>query len=494
MLVDHIVIGTGFSGLAIAHALHRDGAGSIVILERSSEIGGVWARNRYPGCSCDVPSYLYALEDMPPYPWSRRFPKREEIHDYLRTCFRLSGLDRQIRFGHAVESLAWIEDEQRWHGACRSGETFRARFVHAATGQVPRPTMPDIAGLDGFDGTLFHSGDWPEGLDLAGKRVGLIGTGASGVQMAAGIADEAAGLTVFQRNAPYVHPRRDRPFHRWERRLLASSATWRGLYRSWLYWKHEANGIAYFTLRGLLGIVRRNTMRQIRRFLPEGAARRGATPTYAPGCKRVLVNDDYYPALARPHVRLVCEAIDRIEGSAAICADGTRHDLDVLVLATGFDGTRPMPGIEVTGRDGANLHALWDADGTQAFYGTQVHGFPNLFLLIGPNVGLAHNSVLYMMESQVRFIRKAVGWAIASGRPAEVRADVQSRFNRRIGRLLADTVWQTGGCTSWYHDARNRNVGLWPTYTFRFRSELAAISPDSQVGNRTGRTHGAIVG
>lgn len=481
MLVEHLVIGTGFSGLAIAHALMRNGEHDIVLIERAPELGGVWYYNRYPGCSCDVPSYLYALEDMPAYNWSRRFPKREEILDYIKTCFERSGLSHRVQLNTAVETLLWLPDEGRWLVACHSGQQFRARFVYAATGQMPRPTLPDIAGLDVFEGSLFHSSAWPADLDLTGKHVGVIGTGASGVQMVAGIAEQAERLTVFQRNAPYLFPRRDRDFSHWERRLLSTGKLWSQLYRSFLYWKHELNGIAYFNFQSLLKVVRYNTLRQVKRFLPDERARKGATPSYQPGCKRVLVNDDYYPTLGQNHVNLVCSAIARVEGREIICADGSRHEPDILVLATGFDGTRPMPGIDVVGRDGASLHSLWDEQGVRAFYGTQVSRFPNLFLLIGPNVGLAHNSVLYMMESQVRFICRIVRWAIDTGNVAEVRQEVQQRFNDRLARLLANTPWQTGGCVSWYHDKHKINVGLWPTYTFHFRSELQAVPTSSQT-------------
>ncbi|MDJ0641455.1 MAG: NAD(P)/FAD-dependent oxidoreductase [Erythrobacter sp.] len=480
-LVEHLVIGTGFSGLAVAHALAQDGASDLVILDRAPDLGGVWLNNRYPGCSCDVPSYLYALEGMPPYRWSRRFPKREEILDYLRTCFRETGLDRHLRLNVAVQAITWLEAESRWSVKCDSGRQFKARFVYAATGQMPRTTIPNIDGLESFEGDRFHSSDWPEELDLSGKRVGVVGTGASGVQMVSGIAESAEHLTVFQRNAPYLFPRNDREFYGWERRLLNAGPFWRRLYRSFLYWKHEANGIAYFKFQSLLHLVRYNTMRQVKRFLPEGEVQTGATPSYAPGCKRVLVNDDYYPTFKKPHAELITDDIERIEGRDVVCRDGTRHPLDILVMATGFDGTRPMPGIDVVGKDGLSLHKHWDEHGVHAFYGTQVSGFPNLFLLIGPNVGLAHNSVLYMMESQVAFIRKIVRWAIETGKAAEIREEAQASFNTRLDRLLSSTPWQIGGCVSWFHDRKMRNVGMWPTYTFRFRSELEATSPKSQM-------------
>lgn len=481
-VVEHLVIGTGFSGLAVANALVQDGASDMVILERAHELGGVWLHNRYPGCSCDVPSYLYALEGMPPYRWSRRFPKRAEILDYLKSCFRATGLDRHIRFNTTVETVTWDDDENRWRVQCQSGEEFRARFIYAATGQMPRQTVPDIEGLQGFEGDWFHSSDWPEGLDLSGMRVGVVGTGASGVQMVSGVADQAEHLTVFQRNAPYLFPRNDREFYGWEQRLLTAGAFWRKLYRSFLYWKHEMNGIAYFNFQSLLQVVRYNTMRQVKRFLPAGKTQAGATPSYAPGCKRVLVNDDYYPTFTRPHVELVTDAIERVEGRDVVCSDGSRHQLDILVMATGFDGTRPMPGIEVVGRGGLSLHQHWDDEGVHAFYGTQVSRFPNLFLLIGPNVGLAHNSVLYMMESQVSFIRKIVRWAVDSNSIAEIREDAQAGFNDQLDRRLSGTPWQIGGCVSWFHDRNKKNVGMWPTYTFRFRSELEATSPKSQIG------------
>ena len=484
MLIEHLVIGTGFSGLAMAHALQQDGTASIAIIDRAAEPGGVWLHNRYPGCSCDVPSYLYALEGMPAYAWTRRFPKREEILDYIQTGFQQSGLDRHLHLNTNLRKLIWLEDEERWQASCDNGQIFKARFVYAATGQMPRPTMPDIPGLDGFDGLLFHSSDWPSDLDLSGKRVGVIGTGASGVQMVSGIAQQASQLCVFQRNAPYMFPRKDREFYFWERYLLSSSALWRKLYTSFLYWKHELNGIAYFNFQSLLGVVRYNTLRQVRRYLPDEQTRMGATPNYQPGCKRVLVNDDYYPTFTQPHVELQTSAIATIERDEVVCADGSRRKLDILVLATGFDGTRPMPGIEVYGRDGLSLHGNWDQEGVQAYYGTQVSCFPNLFMLIGPNVGLAHNSVLYMMESQVRFIRKVVAWAIETGSVAEVRPCAQERFNLRLRRLMAGTRWQTGGCVSWYHDRKMQNVGLWPTYTFRFRSELKGDSTRSQIGAR----------
>jgi cation diffusion facilitator CzcD-associated flavoprotein CzcO len=482
MVIEHLVIGTGFSGLAMAHALKDAGALDIAIVERAPELGGVWLNNRYPGCSCDVPSYLYTLEHMPAYNWTRRFPKREEILDYIKTCFQQSGLDGLVHLNTTVQGLTWLPEEGRWLVACLGGQIFKARFVYAATGQMPRPTTPNITGLQDFQGAIFHSSDWPADLELAGKRVGVIGTGASGVQMVAGIASQASHLTVFQRNAPYIFPRNDREFHAFERKLLSASALCRRLYRSFLYWKHELNGIAYFQFRSLLRIVRANTLRQLKRYLPDERTRLGATPKYEPGCKRVLVNDDYYPAFARPNVELVVEAIERVEGKDVLCADGSRHAIDILVLATGFDGTRPMPGIDVIGKDGLSLHAHWDKEGVHAFYGTQVSRFPNLFMLIGPNVGLAHNSVLYMMESQVIFIRKVVDWAIGTGNLAEVRQEVEQRFNGRLRDRLAVTPWQTGGCVSWYHDRHKNNVGLWPTYTFRFRSQLEMTSMSTQVG------------
>lgn len=479
-VVKHAIIGTGFSGLAVALALAKGGEDDFILLEREGEIGGVWRDNRYWGCACDVPSYLYSLASFPSSEWTRRYPGRDEVLAYLRQGFASRGLDKKCLFGRDVRSLSWDDDAKSWTIELADQTRIRSTYVHAGTGQLPRRTLPDIRGLEGFEGVAFHSAEWPDTLDLEGKRVGVVGTGASAIQIIPEVARVAGSLVVFQRQAPYVLPRNDRAFTRWERGLLRRRA-WRQAYRAWLYVRHEVNALAFFSFARLLGVVRGQTQRAMRRHLADPQMRVAATPAYGAGCKRVLVSDDYYPALARPNVELIASPLATVDAQTAIAADGRRRDLDVLIFATGFDGTRPMPGITVVGRSGRILHDEWSKDGVSAFYGTQVAGFPNLFLLIGPNIGLAHNSVIYMMESQVEHIMRAVSWANRSACPAEVRADAQARFNKTLSTLMARTPWQRGGCISWYHDEQGRNVGLWPDYTFLFRTRLRRVQTDSQM-------------
>lgn len=483
IVVKHVIIGTGFSGLAVALALDKSGEDDFIILERAGEIGGVWRDNRYWGCACDVPSHLYSLASFPSAEWTRRFPRQDEVLNYLRQGFASRGLDGKCLFGREVRCLSWDDDAKLWTIELADQTRIQSTYVHAGTGQLPKRTLPDVRGLGEFEGVCFHSAEWPDALDLKGKRVAVVGTGASAVQIIPEVARAAGTLIVFQRNAPYVLPRNDRAFTRLERALLRRWA-WRQAYRAWLYVRHEANALAFFSFARLLGVVRRQTLRAVRQHLPEQQMHAAVAPAYGAGCKRVLVSDDYYPALARSNVELIPSPLAMVEGHTATAADGRQRDVDVLIFATGFDGTLPMPGIKVVGRAGRVLHDLWNEDGVNAFYGTQVAGFPNLFLLIGPNIGLAHNSVIYMMESQVEYIMRAIKWADRSSFPAEIRADKQSRFNDVLSRLMARTPWQRGGCTSWYHDRQGRNVGLWPDYTFLFRMRLRRVRLDSHMRTR----------
>ena len=484
--VEHAIIGTGFSGLAIALALVESGCDDLIILEREREIGGVWRDNRYWGCACDVPSHLYSLASLPSTEWTRRYPGRDEVLAYLQQGFARFDLAERCRFGSDVRRLVWDERARLWTIELADGTQIQSRYIHAATGQLPTKTLPAVQGIADFDGLAFHSAQWPEALDLADKRVGVVGTGASAVQLIPEVASAARSLVVFQRQAPYVLPRKDRAFTPLERKLLRMRPL-REAYRAWLYIRHEVNALAFFSFASLLGVVRRRTGKTMRRYLSDPRVQAEASPGYGAGCKRVLVSDDYYPALARSDVELVGSRLASIEGNTAIAADGRRRELDVLIFATGFDGTLPMPGIEVVGRSNCVLHDEWRKQGVKAFYGTQVSGFPNLFLLIGPNIGLAHNSVIYMMESQVEFIMRALSWSQRHGCPAEVRAKTQETFNDRIAKLMARTPWQQGGCTSWYHDKLGRNVGLWPDYTFLFRARLRRVKPSSQIGKNDRR-------
>jgi cation diffusion facilitator CzcD-associated flavoprotein CzcO len=480
-LVDHVVIGTGFSGLAMANELVRRGYTSIRILERDDGIGGVWRTNTYPGAACDVPSHLYSLAALPDYDWSRVYPPQAEILDYLESIYRDIELARFCTFNKDVISAEWNAVSKHWQIACADGEEIACRFIYAGTGQLPVPTLPQLPGSETFKGALFHSSRWRNDVDLTGQRIAVVGTGASAIQIIPELAKIAGHLTVIQRNAPYILPRRDRAYRAWERKFFLRLPGYRSVYRAFLYIKHEINGLAFFTQSRFFGVVNATTKRLIRRALPNPMLRAAATPKYKAGCKRILVSDDYLPSLARSNVTLVASAADRFENGKLVCIDDTAVDLDAIIFATGFIGTRPMPGIRVVGREGKVLHQIWEQEGVKAFYGTQKFGFPNLFTLIGPNVGLAHNSVIYMMESQVEMIGRIISQAITTNSVAEVKSDCEDAYNLKLDKQMAKRVWQTGGCSSWYHDDKGRNVGLWPEYTFLFRHRLRRMGWETQI-------------
>ena len=407
--------------------------------------------------------------------------RQKEVLLYLHAIYETLQLDQYTMFSVEVDRLEWNEGESLWYVDFTDGRRVKAKFIHAGTGQVPVAVYPDVTGLETYEGVAFHSSDWRHDVSLRNQRVGIVGTGASGVQIIPAIADEVTHLTVFQRNAPYVIARNDKPFSQRQKRLFKTSKTFRTLYRQYLYWRHELNALAYFWNKKLLSIVSRETQSHIRRHIPDEDVRETMRPSYKAGCKRILVSDDYYPTLAKEHVDLVASAVSQIEGKTVTCLDGTTHEIDILVFATGFDGTRPIPGVDVIGRNGRNLHEEWDVSGVEAFYGTQVSGFPNLFLLIGPNVGLSHNSVLFMMEAQVEYVQRLVDWSTKTDTPADISKTAQDSYNHKLSERMRKTIWQTGGCKSWYHDHEKRNVGLWPTYTFRFRNELRQVSIREQV-------------
>lgn len=482
--VDHLVIGTGFSGIAASAMLVKEGWTDLLIVERAATLGGVWRDNTYPGCACDVPSHLYALADHPDLVATRKYPPQDEVLSYLDTIYKNLQLDRYTVFSVEVGEMCWKEDEKLWHVHFTDGRRVKTKFIHAATGQVPVAVFPDIVGMRTYEGTAFHSSNWRHDVSLENQRVGIVGTGASGVQIIPAIADDVAHLTIFQRNAPYVISRNDKAFSQRQKRLFESSAMFRKLYRSYLYWRHELNALAYFGNKKLLGVVSHETRGHIRKHISDPDAGKSMRPTYKAGCKRILVSDDYYPTLAKENVKLVASAVSHVDGKIVTCLDGTSHEIDVLVFATGFDGTRPVPGIDITGRDSRSLHKEWDTAGVKAFYGTQVSGFPNLFLLIGPNVGLSHNSVLFMMEAQVEYIQRLVEWSTETNTPADVSREAQDAYNEKLATRMEKTIWQTGGCESWYHDEEKRNVGLWPTYTFKFRNELRRLSLHEQISAR----------
>ncbi len=466
--LDLIIVGAGFSGLAMAIRADRAGFSRFAILEKADRIGGTWRDNTYPGAASDVPAHLYSLSFAPRSDWSRLFPRQGEIQAYLQGLVAAHGLAGRLRLGTTVRGATYDEASCLWRVETDRG-VVEARVLVGAVGALHAPARPALPGLETFAGACFHTAAWDHGCDLAGKRVGVIGTGASAVQIVPEIAGRAAPLTLFQRSPPWILPRHDRPYGAGAKTLLKVGPL-RRLYRASLFWRRELTALLGFTRVSRLTAGGEALARaHLKASIPDPDLRRRLTPSYRLGCKRVLLSDDFYPALARSDVSLVTEAIREVTPHGVVTADGTEHALDVLILATGFSPSGSFDRLALTGRDGRTLAQAW-REGADAFHGIAMSGFPNFFLLLGPNTGLGHNSVLAMVEAQVAHVLGALRWLKQNpGRALEVRADAQGAFRAAVDARLADSIWARGGCGSWYLDGGGRNRTLWPGTATAYR-------------------------
>jgi cation diffusion facilitator CzcD-associated flavoprotein CzcO len=462
-----VIVGSGFSGLGMAIRLKQGGMDDFVVLEKASDLGGTWRDNRYPGCACDIPSHLYSFSFAPGPGWSRRYPPAGEIWAYLRRCAERYGVEPHIRYGTEMTG-AEVDPAGGWRVHTRAGETIECAALVLAMGPLHRPMIPDVPGLDRFRGRSFHSSEWDPGCDLTGRRVAVIGTGASAIQLVPEVARRAAALHVFQRTPPWVLPRGDRPVAPWQRRLFRLLPVTRRLLRSAIYWSLELRVLGFSVSPGLMRLAERVAVRHLHSQVADPELRRALTPRYRLGCKRILLSDDYYPAFSRPNVELVTSGIAEVGEDRIVTADGVERPVDAIVFGTGFHVTDAMAQVAVVGRGGVALQDAWRG-GMEAYLGTTVAGFPNLFLVLGPNTGLGHNSMVFMIEAQTRYVLQCLRLLEARGGAAlEVLPRVQSAFNRRIQERLRRAVWSVGGCTSWYLDASGTNRTLWPGSSFRY--------------------------
>ncbi len=472
-VVDVAVIGTGFGGLGMGVSLKRAGRDSFVIIEKADGVGGTWRENTYPGAACDVPAHLYSYS-FHRYDWSRRFPPQAEILAYIEHVTDHYGLRPHLRLGAGVASAAWDEDSATWTLALDGGREVRARVVVSSVGQLNRPALPSIAGLDTFAGPAFHSAQWRHDVALAGLRVGVIGTGASAIQFVPEVAKSAGHVTVFQRSAPYVIPKPDRPYSPGERRLYKLLPLVEKLDRLSIFLRGElltsaidGNGTA---VKGVLKMWKEYLDEQV----PDPELRAKCTPDYKIGCKRILFTNDWYATLQRPNVELCTDAISAVEPTGVRTADGVLHECDVLVYGTGFAATGFLQPMRFTGRDGADLHTRW-ADGAEAYKGVAVHGFPNLFLLYGPNTNLGGNSIIYMLEAQIRYVQQALDEMHRLQLAAlEVRDDVERDFVAWVDATIEKSAWQSG-CHSWYRVDNGRNTNNWPVLTNAYAKAMRRI-------------------
>jgi cation diffusion facilitator CzcD-associated flavoprotein CzcO len=473
---DIAIVGSGFSGLGMAIRLKQEGIDDFVVLERDAEVGGTWWANTYPGCACDVPSHLYSFSFAPNPEWPETYSKQPEIGAYLRRCADDFGIRPHLRLNTDVTESSWDEDAQRWVIETSTG-TVLARVLIGGVGPLAEPKIPDLPGLDTFEGAKFHSARWDHDHDLRGEKVASIGTGASAIQLVPEIQRDVEQLHVFQRTAPWIFPHSNRPITERERTVYRRFPALQKLVRAGVYASRESAVLGFVKNPKILKAVEKLAASHRRKGIgddPELLAK--VTPDYAMGCKRILPSNKWYPALTKDNVELVTSGIKEVRPRSIVTEDGVEREVDTIIFSTGFHVSDMPVGDHVRGRDGRTLRETWDGS-AQAYLGTAVQNFPNFFLLLGPNTGLGHNSVVYMIESQISHVLAALREMETRGaRTMEVRPEVVERFNDEVQERMRGTVWESG-CMSWYKDAQGRNVTLWPDWTWQFRRRLRAFDP-----------------
>ncbi len=487
-----VVVGSGFSGIGTAVALRREEITDFVVLERAGSLGGTWRDNTYPGAACDVPSHLYSFSFAPKPDWSHVYAPQSEIRAYLEQVAADSGVLPHLHCDTDVLAGRWDDDALVWRLETSRGP-ITADVLVSGCGGLVEPHLPQVQGIEEFRGPSFHSARWDHSVDLTGRRVAVVGTGSSAAQFVPELQRTAARVVVFQRTPPWVIPRADRAYTDREQRRYRRLPGLQRLARTRQYWSREAR------LRALIGggllrrVFEQQSLRMLERQVPDPVLRARLTPDYAIGCKRVIVSDDYLPALTRPNVEVVASPVVEVRAHSVVDADGGEHGVDAIVYGTGFRVMDLPLASRLVGREGRTLHEEWTRGGTQAHRGTTVAGFPNLFLLLGPNTVLGHTSVVIMIEAQIRYVLAAL--AAMDGADAgavEVRRPAQEAYNGQLQAALTDTVWNAGGCRSWYRDAQGRNFTLWPTHTTTFRRQMRRFDADAYE-LRTARRE-AVVG
>jgi cation diffusion facilitator CzcD-associated flavoprotein CzcO len=482
-VLDVLIVGAGFSGLGMAIKLLQDGTKAFLVIEKADEIGGTWYVNQYPGCACDIPSHLYSFSfDRNPN-WSRMYSRRDEIQSYLKSCAERFGVNPYIRVNTRMKEAVWDEASALWRVTTGDGATIRARVLVSAVGALHVPRFPEIQGMDQFAGPVFHSTWWDASVPLEGKRVAVIGTGASAIQFVPEIAPKVGKLNIFQRTPPWIVPKADFAIpERWKKRFRdVPGLGW--LFRTGLFWMYEIR------VWGFLGKVKALRKRGEKMALdllaaqvPDPKLRARLTPNYQFGCKRVLISNDFYPAIQRPNVEFVTDGIREIREHSIVTQDGTERPADVLIYATGFRATEPLHDTRLVGRNGVDIHQAWK-DRISAYLGVTVSGFPNFFILLGPNTGLGHNSVVLMSEAQIGYVMDCLRLMRKRGsKVMEVKQATQQHFVEELRKRLAGTVWESGGCRSWYQDAKTgESPVIWPGSVVRYKRRTRAVAERDYV-------------
>lgn len=474
-----LIVGAGFAGIGMAIRLLREGVETFTIVEASDDVGGVWRDNTYPGAACDVMSHLYSFSFEPWSGWTRQFARQGEIRRYLRRCFDKHGLARFTRFQTRVTRGEYDAARGIWTAHTEGGEALEARVLVSGVGTFGRPQIPEVPGLAGFDGPVMHSASWDHAARLEGKRVAVVGTGASAIQVVPELAKVASRLTVFQRTPAWVPMKPDRDIGPLERALYELFPAAQRAQRARIYWTNELLGAtAFIHAPRMRRVGERLALRNLRKHIADPALREKLTPRYEMGCKRVLPSNQFYPALAKPHVELVAEGLSEVRGNTLVGDQGTAREVDAAVFCTGFQIVDQPAPFALLGRDGVDLRARWERE-ARAYLGTTVPGFPNLFIVTGPNTGLGHNSMVFMMEAQFEYILDALRCLRDKGlRAVEVREEALAGFVDEMERRAAGTTWRSG-CKSWYLNRDGKSVGLWPGYTFEYRRRTARFDVEN---------------
>jgi cation diffusion facilitator CzcD-associated flavoprotein CzcO len=473
---DVVIIGTGFSGMGMAMKLRQSGREDFVVLEKAHDVGGTWRDNTYPGCECDIPSHMYSFSYELNSDWSKSFSGQEEIWAYMRKVADEQGIRPYIDFGVEVTGATWDQDRKVWTVRTASGEDYEARVVVAGVGGLHIPNVPEIDGADSFEGPKFHSATWDHSVDLAGKKVVVIGTGASAIQFIPIIAKDVEKLTVFQRTPAWVLPKNDKPMPEWRKKLFATVPGAQRAYRDAIYWALEARAIGFNGHLNILPVAEKIVKRYLEKKIPDPELRAKLTPDYRLGCKRVLQSNTYYPAFLRDNVELSTDGVSQIMPDGVVDGNGVKHEADVIIYGTGFHVIDAFDYLDIKGRDGVDLATQFREEGVETYMGMMVNNFPNLAFMLGPNTALGHNSVVFMIEQQTKFIIRLLDEMDQRGAAAaEPTKQAQDAFNTEIQRLVEKGIWTQGGCTSWYLDSQGKNRTIWPKFTFQYWWETRKV-------------------
>ncbi len=479
-VLDVAIVGAGFAGIGTAIRLRNSGIENFVLLERGSAVGGTWRDNTYPGAACDIPSRLYSYSFAPNPNWSHTYSGSAEILDYIHTMVDEFDIESRIRFGHNVVDIIWNEASGHWHLSIDGHADVRARTVVMASGPLANASLPNIRGIDTYEGHKIHSARWDHGFDFEGKKIAVVGTGASAVQIVPELVKIADTVKVFQRTPGWTLPRVNRKTQAGTKRRYAQYPQTQALARSLWFWGHESVALGVVWKTPLTRIVELVGRAHLRRQVRDPWLRRQLTPRFRAGCKRLLMTSDYYPALQKPNCTLVTWPIATLSPKGIRTVEGVEHQFDAIVFATGFDVSNTGTPIPITGRDGRVLADEWNT-GAKAYKSIAVSGYPNMYFTFGPNSGPGHSSALVYMEAQIDYIVEAISMVLDENlHSADVRQDVQDAYNEDLQRRLAKTTWNSG-CSSWYLTEDGFNATMFPGFATQYVGQLRAVERDDYV-------------